>query len=313
MPSPSEPAPVVRPVFIGGAARSGTTMLGDLLGASPAHVCLPETSYKVHVIRRGKWGAPDADLAAGLALVEQHPKFRETGLAIPALTTPSLPALFDAIVTGYGALIGKPEARIWIDHTPSNIAIGRALLELYPSGRLVHLVRDGRAVAASMIPLDWGPNNVVSAARAWMRTIAQALALELAFPGRVLRVRYEDLVRDPAVTLARICAFAELTYDPAMVRGGGLRVPTTTQGQHALVGKPPDPARIDAWRTAMPARDIEIFEAEVRSLLALLGYEPMFGEVARGLTPLGSLLYQARHFARDVMVNRGRRRRRMAL
>lgn len=303
----------VRPVFIGGAARSGTTMLGDLLGASPVHVCLPETSYKVHVIRRGKWGSPEADLAKGLELVAQHPKFRETGLAIPALTAPSLPALFDAIVTGYGVLVGKPDARIWIDHTPSNIAIGRALLELYPDGRLIHIVRDGRAVAASMIPLDWGPNNVVSAARAWLRTIAQGLALELAFPTRVLRVRYEDVVRDPEPTLRRLCEFADLAYVPAMVTGGGLAVPSTTAGQHALVGKPPDPSRIDAWRTQLLPRDIEIFESEVRSLLALLGYEPMFGEVARGLTPLGSLLYQARHLARDVMVNRLRRRKRMAL
>ncbi len=303
----------IRAVFVGGAARSGTTMLGDLLGAHPEHVCLPETSYKVDVIRHARWGRADADLAGGIARVGAHPKFRETGVALPALAEPSLPALFDAIVTTYGERIGKPAGRIWIDHTPSNIAIGRTLLELFPDAKLIHLVRDGRAVAASMIPLDWGPNNVVSAARAWLRTIAQGLALEVAHPDRVLRVTYEDLVADPATALARVCRFAGIAYDPAMARGGGLRVPPTTAGQHALVGKPPDPSRAHAWKQQLSRRDIEIFESEVRSLLALLGYEPMFGEAARGLTPLGNLVYQAHHLARDVMVNRLRRRRRMAV
>jgi hypothetical protein len=302
----------MRQVFVGGTARSGTTMLGDLLGAHPDHVCLPETSYKVHVIRRARWGRPDADLGAGLELVAQHPKFREMAIPLPAMTTPSLPALFDQLVTTYGTAIGKPGAHVWIDQTPSNIAIGRTLLELFPDARLVHLVRDGRAVAASMLPLDWGPNNVVLAARSWLRTVAQGMALETAYPDRVIRVRFEDLVRDPAPSLARICRFAGLEYREAMTRGGGLAVPKTTVVQHALVGKPPDPRRAEAWKTALTPRQIEIFESEVRSLLPLLGYEPVYGESARPLTPLGGLLYHARHLARDVVVNRLRRRKRMA-
>jgi hypothetical protein len=302
----------MRAVFVGGAARSGTTMLGDLLGAHPGHVCMPETSYKVHVIRRARWGRPDADLAAGLELVAQHPKFKETGIELPALDRPLLPALFDHLVASYGDAIGKPGAGIWIDQTPSNIAIGRTLLELFPDAKLIHLIRDGRAVAASMLPLDWGPNNVVGAAKAWLRTVAQGMALETAYPARVYRVKYEELVRDPAAVLQRICRFADLEFRPEMANGGGLAVPKTTRGQHALVGKPPDPRRAEAWRTALTPRQIEIFESEVRSLLPLLGYEPMFGETARPLTPFGSLLYQARHLARDVMVNRFRRRKRMA-
>jgi len=300
----------MRPVFIGGAARSGTTLLGDLLGAHPTHLCMPETSYKVHVLRRARWGRPDADLALGLSLVARHPKFKELGIPLPHVTTPSLSALFDPLLTTYAEVTGKAGARIWIDQTPSNIAIGHTLLEQFPDAKLIHLVRDGRAIAASMIPLDWGPNNVVGAGRAWLRPIAQGLALEMAYPQRVLRVKYEDLVQDPRTVLLRLCQFAELEFTEAMTRGGGLRVPPTTAGQHALVGKPPDPSRADAWRRVLKPRDVEIFESEVRSLLALLGYEPVYGEAARELTPWGSLVFQARHLAREVMVNRLRRRKR---
>jgi hypothetical protein len=300
---------VIRTVFIGGAGRSGTTLLGDLLGAHPAHICTPETSFKLELVRCG-WDRPGGDLRAGLQRVRADPKFRDLGIAVPDLTRPSIAELMTAVVKRYAVATGKPDARVWIDHTPSNLAIGHVLLEQFPDARLIHLVRDGRAVAASVIPLDWGPNDVIAAAFDWIISVALGLALETRYPGRVLRITYEDLVRSPADVLQRACAFAELAYDPAMIRGGGLRVPTSTARQHALVGRPPDPSRIDAWRTQLSRRDIEVFESEVSSLLEQLGYEPMFGVRAVPPSRLAALAIGARSLAVDVAVNRPRLRRR---
>src|SRR5262245_24858532 len=131
---------VMRAVFIGGAGRSGTTLLGDLLGAHPSHVCTPETSYKIELVRHG-WDRADGDLTGGLAVVREHPKFRDLGIALPAIATPSLPELMTPLVTAYAAATDKPGATIWIDHTPSNLAIGGVLLEQFAGSKLVHLVR----------------------------------------------------------------------------------------------------------------------------------------------------------------------------
>src|SRR5688572_5775862 len=169
----------MRAVFIGGAGRSGTTLLGDLLGAHPAHVCTPETSYKIELVRHG-WDR-DGDLPRGLAAVRAHPKFRDLGVELPEVRIPSLPELMVPLVTAYAGSTDK-EARIWIDHTPSNLAIGGVLLEQFAGSVLVHLVRDGRAVAASVIPLDWGPNDVIGAAFSWIRSLALGLALETRYP-----------------------------------------------------------------------------------------------------------------------------------
>ncbi|MGE0548998.1 MAG: sulfotransferase [Kofleriaceae bacterium] len=301
----------MRAVFIGGAGRSGTTLLGDLLGASPSHICTPETSYKIQLAHCG-WAGSNGDLVAGLSKVRAHPKFADLGIELPAINEPTFRRFFDAIVPAYAATVGKPNASIWIDHTPSNLAIAGALLEQFPDSRLIHLVRDGRAVAASQIPLDWGPNSVTGVAREWVLYVALGLGLEHAYPARVHRVVYEELVAEPARVLQRICQFAELTYDRAMLEGGGLVVPHRTSQQHSLVGKRPDPTRTQAWRTTLRPRDIEIFEAEVSSLLELLGYQPMYGEAARGLSPSASLAYAARDLAREITINRIKRRRRFA-
>ncbi|MGE0868691.1 MAG: sulfotransferase [Kofleriaceae bacterium] len=301
----------MRAVFIGGAGRSGTTLLGDLLGATASHICTPETSYKIQLAHCG-WAGENGDLVAGLAKVRAHPKFADLNVELPAVAVPTLPTLFDAVVPAYAVKVGKPNASIWIDHTPSNLAIGGALLKQFPDARLIHLVRDGRAVAASQIPLDWGPNSVTGVAREWVLYVALGLGLEHAYPARVHRVAYEELVAEPARVLQRICQFADLTYDSAMLEGGGLVVPHRTSQQHSLVGKRPDPTRMQAWRTALRPREIEIFEAEVSSLLELLGYQPIYGQTARGLSPSGSLAYAARDLAREVTVNRIKRRRRFS-
>ncbi|MBD3360653.1 hypothetical protein GF366_02510, partial [Candidatus Peregrinibacteria bacterium] len=39
-------------IFIGGCPRSGTTMLGSLLGAHPEALCIPESQFKTDVMRR---------------------------------------------------------------------------------------------------------------------------------------------------------------------------------------------------------------------------------------------------------------------
>ena len=131
--------------------------------------------------------------------------------------------------------------------------------------RVVHLVRDARAVAYS-----WARRSKPDPMRAgemqfelakpwqagawWMLANAQT---ELSPPLRrsYLRVRYEELARDPEVEMARICAFAGLEQLPAPLR--------VDLGVHHSIGG--NPMRFEQgeirvkpdieWRTAMPASD----------------------------------------------------------
>ncbi len=300
----------MRALFIGGCGRSGTTMLGDLLGVPPAHICTPETTFKWGLVHRWRW--PD-DARDAIGWLTRYPKFRELGIDVRPLALETLPLreALEAIVREYGRSLGRPDGELWIDHTPINIRMGKALAELFPDARFIDLVRDGRAIAASVIPLDWGPNDVIAAAEDWTRSLAHGLSLATTFPDRVMRVRYEDLVTDPATVLAKICAFAGIAYDPRMVDGGGFRLPQSLAKQHALVGQRPDASRLDAWRTKLTPREVEIFEAIVGELLPLHGYTPDFGERARPPSSLVELYYGTRDRLLGLGWNRLRKRRRL--
>lgn len=90
--------------------------------------------------------------------------------------------------------------------------------------RVIHLVRDGRAVAWSSMKGPGSPERpevglprplvALRAGAAWSvaNLTAEWIARRLG-PGRVLRVRYEDLVGDPPGALRRIGAFAGLDLE----------------------------------------------------------------------------------------------------
>jgi hypothetical protein len=180
-----------------------------------------------------------------------------------------------AIAHSYACRGKKADARLWVDHTPWNTQYSLVLQELFPQAKFIHIVRDGRAVAQSVMQLDWGPTTPRSSATWWIERVAFGLASELRLPGQVLRVYYEDLVRDPVETLEKVCGFLELPYDALMLSCPRVAIPKYTSRQHELVGGKPDPSRIAAWREQLTPAQIRSFEEVAAEFLALLGYPPM--------------------------------------
>jgi hypothetical protein len=266
-----EPMATMTPVFVGGCDRSGTTVLGAMLGTHSDCLCVPESQFIIAAISSPRFSRSNLDVAAALDLIANHPRFRiwQTGLGesttSPRPTATSYAELIEWLVTRYGTKCGKPSARIWVDHTPSNVKYAASLFELFPGGKLVHIVRDGRAVASSLLR-------------------------------RVARVRYEDLISRPEETLKRLCAFAGIDYQPGMVEGTGFRVPAFTRAQHALVGQRPSPSRIDAWRGELSPRQVEIFESIAGDMLTYLGYSATYGPRAQPMSTSERMVAHLRQY-----------------
>src|SRR5262249_33220963 len=125
---------------------------------------------------------------------------------------------------------------------------------------------------ASILPLDWGPGDALTAGPWWAYEVAHGLAAELAFPDRVLRLRYEDLVADPTAMLNRLCGFTGLAFTPRMLNSDALPKTAFVAGTHGLLGSPITPARTSAWRTSLKPREIELFEYGAGQMLDILGY-----------------------------------------
>jgi hypothetical protein len=136
--------------------------------------------------------------------------------------------------------------------------------------RIIHLVRDGRAVTNSAIKNEG--TSAAHAASEWVRTQQQIVRLSRrVLPGGYQMIRYEDLCRQPSETLAALCDFlsvarADLVNDYAgstqHVLGNRMRL--AAQGEIKLD---------DKWRTMLKPDDLATFERIGGVLNRQYGYE----------------------------------------
>jgi hypothetical protein len=106
---------------------------------------------------------------------------------------------------------------------------------------------------------------------------------------RYLELHYEALVEDAERELARVCSFAGLPFEPAMLGYAG-EVDVSEKPHQQRLRRPPTPGVRD-WRRDMSAEDVGAFEGVAADLLRELGYE------TRGGTARGARLRRARHRA----------------
>jgi hypothetical protein len=117
--------------------------------------------------------------------------------------------------------------------------------------------------------------NMAAAARYWRDTVMQArsLARHPSLAGRVLEVRYEDLVNHTETTMRTVLAFLGEQWDEAVLahhskdRSGEPVEPSTAQ-----VNKPLNHDSLGRWRHDMTEQDKAAFKQEAGELLVELGY-----------------------------------------
>jgi hypothetical protein len=302
-----------RPVFIGGCDRSGTSMLGALVGGSPDAITTPESSFIITAKKEIEKGRLEPNLNKVMAFITENPKKIEKGwhvkLPIGQLSNNmddfSLRTVVFITVDTYARQNNKTGRCVWVDHTPSNIKYTDSLLQEFPDAKFLHLVRDGRGVAASVLKLNWGPNNMEEAAKWWCFNLSFGLAAEQRLgPERIMRVYYEDLLTKTAPTLQKICEFCNIRYVPDMVLGGGFQ-PTDVKKIHKLVGSPPKVSRAEAWKKTLSPRQIQVFENYSAEMLLLMGYEHMYGLKSRGreLPSLKKFLYKVNIKLNNYILN----------
>jgi hypothetical protein len=298
--------------FIVGYGRSGTTLVRAMLDAHPL-VAVPDESYfPLEAARRTRRYRGPGGFRTDRFVddVAAHPWFRRWGVDEAKLRArfegPPVEGLADAlrrVYRAYARLQGKPR---YGDKTPMYLVHMPVLATLFPEARFVHVIRDGRDVALSVVEQPFGPTTLVGAALGWRRTVRRARRDGARLgPGRYLELRYEDLVRDPDVSLGKVCRFLELPWDQAMLRyhetADRLLVDERYERRHRHLRRPPTTGLRD-WRTQMAPRDVAVIQVLVGDLLSELGYELSDG-------PLGlAVRLEAGWRRADAALRRGLRR-----
>lgn len=274
---------VKRAVFIVGCGRSGTTMLGAMLGAGNRCITTPESQFNMDIYR----SLTNFDANEALNILQSHRRFKIWELDISERESNlrqydnHREFIYEIVSIYRDKLKPEKEADIWIDHTPANVSKCDMLLETFPEAKIVHIIRDGRAVAASHKKVSWGKHYMPDMSSHWFGRVSLGLAAELRYPDSVMRVSYEDLVTDTDNTLRKICSFTDIDYSSDMKNGDGFILPIYTKHQHRLVGSAPDSSRIESWKRELSKREIEIFEYGAGNMLRMLGYKPMYSNPRR--------------------------------
>jgi hypothetical protein len=248
----------VQPIFLISAPRSGSSWLRDLLRLHP-QIAAGEETYAFEAI---------AQLAA---TIERR---AERGQGLLARGYLDRTALYAACAQFFRAAVhthvdGRP---YFLEKTPLNTDLLPLIHAVFPRAPVLHLIRDGRDVAYSMLAgreqRRHLPTTVAGCAERWLR-IRQVLDFGRAHPALYAEVRYEAAVADPAGELRRLFQFLDLSLsesDLAAMCAAAAR-PVHPSGASASLGYR------DKWRAAFSAEDVATFKQIAGVLLIELGYE----------------------------------------
>lgn len=231
----SEPA-----IVIGGAGRSGTTLLLSILAAHPHLFAIDHETYAF--CPREFQDDPDST----------------RNFQLHRLYTPL-------------ALARIPDSSTrWVEKTPQNVHYFRAILDHFGDDvRIIHVVRDGRDVITSRHPNK--PGEFYYPVAKWVRAVRNGLSVE--DDPRVLRIRYEDLVDDFDTTVREVCDFID---EPCRTEVLDWHEHTTVRKHTAWTGnvKPLHSKSLRRWESAEYGdRVAELMaDPDAVALLGELGY-----------------------------------------
>jgi hypothetical protein len=243
-----------RIVFVVGSPRSGTTFVAGAIGEQPDFV----------------------DLGEVLPLKAAIPE-------LVGLSTPQAAERLRRIIERV-RLLGLARAARPVEQTPESAFLIGAARSAYPQGKFVHVVRDGRDVACSVLEQGWlnagrtgsddarlrfgahvrfwveperreefsRASDATRAAWMWRRYVSAAARAEGAF-----ELRYESMVADPTATAEQLAAYLDTDMRPL--------AESLSQAHASSLGR---------WRSDLTPAQLADVEREAGALLARLGYSP---------------------------------------
>lgn len=255
------------PIFIGGAPRSGTTLLRAIINASGKIVCGPEARVVPAL----------CSLATQIENAQLMVLSRDYGLRRDALETS-----FARAIQAFLTPLARDGLRI-AEKTPANALHFAQLRRLFPESPLVTIIRDPRDVVASLLRMDWTDTatgapmaitrDPAAAARLWTDSVSAAL--EMAQDSNFFALRYETLAHDPHTHITRLFEFLGEPegIEPALLHHARFN-PGEGEAETSAerVAQPIDPKACGRWKQDLTSRQCAIVESIAGPLMRQLDY-----------------------------------------
>ncbi len=274
----------VRPIFVVGCPRSGTTLLQVMLHAHERIAIPPETRFVMQAYDARRDFGDLREEANRRALADwvvgrKKTRFADLGLDKDQITEqiaagpPTLGSAMGIILRAYAERFGKPR---WGDKRPGYFQRIPALRRMFPDAQIVQVIRDGRDCVASLKEMDWYKQDVYHALSTWLEALeAGDRAARVLGPGSYHRIYYERLITEPEAELSALCGFLGERFDPSMLepaRIAGTAVPDR-KTWHARTHDRVSSARAGTWRTRLSDEEIVLCETVAGDRLREHGYK----------------------------------------
>ncbi len=251
--------------LIMGCARSGTSILGELLASHP------EVKYKheAHAV----WDKAGLGENESHRLTQQH----------------ATPQVKRGIRKKFAEEQGA--ATLFVEKCPRSVLRVPFIRAVFPEARLIHIVRDGRDVACSLLPgignSEWrhlkppswqelmlAERGIMRCAHAWKAIMEIALHDLAHIPHFALR--YEDLVQNPERKARELFEFLELPFTAEVAAFCTNIQNETANSYHAHKQvkwfREDHEVRIGRWRENMSPEEANRVEELLRPLLMQFEY-----------------------------------------
>ena len=273
-------------IFVVGCPRSGTTLLNSIIMSDPRCVVYEAESLLLDVCRP-RYGRLTRDRAYRKFLCEwfASKQFQRSALTRDEFLAACEPQRSDypqLLGAFFGALRRKQGAELWVDSTPDHIFYLRELASAFPLARVLHIVRDPRAVVPSLCRLGWSGakpgadrrTQIQSAACRWRLSVEAGRRGLVAFAGRAVEIGYEDLIRDTGSVLDRLNRLlgTQITHKSLARRRYG-----SLERSNSAFAVPGDDGGLDAsalerWRSSLSEEECAEIEVICSSLMTRYGY-----------------------------------------
>jgi len=289
------------PIFIVGVGRSGTTLIRQMIN-SHSQIAVPYESHFMtkYINKLEQYGSLDVN--------NNFERLIEDICAEPILNnwdySPSAAELLEsspnrelASVLGhffnlYARYHGKT---LWGDKS-DYLDRMYMIRRLFPNAKFIHIIRDGRDVASSVLKMPWGPTNVKRAAEWWSTYVRLGCSMgRMLDEDKYMEVRYEDLVAAPEEQLQNICKFIGVEFEPGMLdfyKDSKKFIPQSLVYQHYNADTAANTSRLEAWRNEMSEVDCALFQQIAGDVLADMGYPIIEHSISPLRTKVRSLQLQ---------------------
>lgn len=151
------------------------------------------------------------------------------------------------------------------DKTPYLVYYLNWLMNIFPNGKFIYLIRDGRAVVNSYYQSRG--YSIEQACNRWNASITSFTRSRVYKKGRYLLLKYQDFVTEPEKTIKEVCSYLDVPFEESMLAPEIKDFGDGHLSHHKNVFNDINMGSIEKWRTDLSKEQIQQIEGRIKKNL----------------------------------------------